>query len=305
MATVTPHRKLTVRLAILAALAAGAILSLLVLGLPQVRGQTPPLTGDEAALLVLINDYRVQNGLSPLGVSPTLTAAARWMSEDMAEHNYLNHIDSLGRWPPERMQDFGYTGSAWGEIIHAGSSTPEGAFEAWRTSSGHNQLMLTSYFVVAGVGMAFNPSSTYGWYWTVDFGDYDDSDGSWPTPTATSTATPSPSPTRTPTPTRSPTPTPASTSTPNPSSTPTPTPGLMVGCPKAGKWSVAVWSGGDNTPIAQALATCGTVPVEAAYWLDPEWQAWLRYFAGHPELSSLPTLDNFQGILALGAQPTP
>jgi hypothetical protein len=47
------------------------------------------------------------------------------------------------------------------------------------------------------------------------------------------------------------------------------------------------------------------VPVEAAYWLDPEWQAWLRYYAGHPELSSLPTLDSFQGILALGAQPTP
>jgi hypothetical protein len=45
--------------------------------------------------------------------------------------------------------------------------------------------------------------------------------------------------------------------------------------------------------------------VEAAYWLDPEWQAWLRYFAGHPELSSLPTLDDFQGILALGAKPTP
>jgi len=47
------------------------------------------------------------------------------------------------------------------------------------------------------------------------------------------------------------------------------------------------------------------VAVQAAYWLDPEWQAWLRYFAGHPELSSLPTVDNFQGILALGAQPAP
>ena len=79
----------------------------------------------------------------------------------------------------------------------------------------------------------------------------------------------------------------------------------MVGCPTAGKWSLAVWSGGDDTPTAEALATCDPAPVGAAYWLDPEWQAWLRYFAGHPELSSLPTLDNFQGILALGAKPTP
>jgi len=297
MATVTPRWNLTLRLALLAALAVGAILALLVMGLPQVRGQTPPLTDEEAALLSLINEYRVQNGLSPLGVSPTLTTAARWMSEDMAEHNYLGHIDSLGRDPRERMQAFGYTGSGWGEIIRVGSSTPEGAFEAWRNSPGHNQVMLTSYFVVAGVGKAVNLDSSYGWYWTVDFGDYDDSDGSWPTPT--STLTPTPSPTPTPAPTPAPTPTPALTPT------PTPTPGLMVGCPRAGKWSVAVWSGGDDTPTAEALATCGTAPVEAAYWLDPEWQAWLRYFAGHPELSSLPTLDNLQGLLALGAQPAP
>jgi hypothetical protein len=190
------------------------------------------------------------------------------------------------------MQAFGYTGSGWGEVIRVGSSTPEGAFEAWRSSPGHNQVMLTSYFVVAGVGKAVNLDSYYGWYWTVDFGDYDDSDGSWPTPTSTSTPTPSP----TPSPTLAPSPTPA------PTSTPTPTPGLMVGCPKAGKWSVAVWSGGDDTPTAEALATCPTAPVEAAYWLDPEWQAWLRYFAGHPELSSLPTLDNLQAVLALGVQ---
>jgi uncharacterized protein YkwD len=292
MATMTPRRKATLGLAFLAALAVGAILSLLAVGLPRVRAQAPPLSDDEAALLSLINDYRVQNGLSPLGVSPTLSAAARWMSEDMAEHNYLGHIDSLGRDPSERVAAFGYTGGSMrGEIARGGSPTPEGAFEAWRNSPGHNAVMLTSGFVVAGVGKAVDLESYYGWYWTVDFGDYDDSSSGWPTPTSTPTPTPSPTPTRTP--------------TPKPSPTPTPTPGRMVGCPTAGKWSVAVWSGGDDTPTAEALATCAPASVVAAYWLDPEWQAWLRYFAGHPELSSLPTLDNFQGILALGAQPTP
>jgi len=291
-------------LAFLAALAVGAILSLLAVGLPRVRAQAPPLTDDEAALLSLINDYRVQNGLSPLGVSPTLTAAARWMSEDMAEHNYLGHVDSLGRNPSERVAAFGYTGGSMrGEIARGGSPTPEGAFEAWRNSPGHNAVMLTDGFVVAGVGKAVDLESYFGWYWTVDFGDYDDSGSGWPTPTGTPTPTPSPSPS--PSPTATPTPTPTRTPTPSPTQTPTPAPGRMVGCPMAGKWSLAVWSGGDDTPTAEALATCDPVPVEAAYWLDPDWQAWLRYFAGHPELSSLPTLDNFQGILALGAQPVP
>ena len=275
MATMTPRRKATLGLAFLAALAVGAILSLLAVGLPRVRAQAPPLTDDEAALLSLINDYRVQNGLSPLGVSPTLTAAARWMSEDMAENGYAGgHVDSLGRGPRERITAFGYVGSGWGEVIAWGQHTPEQVFQAWRNSPGHNDVMLQPYFVVAGVGNTADP-----WYWTVDFGDYDDSSSGWPTPT--------------------------STPTPKPSPTPTPTPGRMVGCPTAGKWSVAVWSGGDDTPTAEALATCAPASVVAAYWLDPEWQAWLRYFAGHPELSSLPTLDNFQGILALGAQSTP
>jgi hypothetical protein len=300
MATLTPRRNLTLPLALLAALVVCAILSLLVVGLPQVRGQTPPLTDEEAALLSLINDYRVQNGLSPLGVSPTLTAAARWMSEDMAENGYQgNHIDSLGRNPPERMAAFGYAGTGWGEVIAWGQPTPGQVFQAWRNSPGHNDVMLMPYFVVAGVGEVYDPELTYGYFWTVDFGDRDDSDGSWPTATSTSTPTPSP----TPSPTPAPTPTPAITSTPTPSSTPTP--GLMAGCPKAGKWSVAVWSGGDDTPTAEALATCTEVAVQAAYWLDPEWQAWQRYFAGHPEVSSLPTLDHLQGVLALGAQSAP
>ncbi|HJX61935.1 MAG TPA: CAP domain-containing protein [Dehalococcoidia bacterium] len=298
MATLTPRRKATLGLAFLAALAVGAILSLLAVGSPAVRAQDPHLTDDEAALLSFINGYRVENGLSPLGVSPTLTAAARWMSEDMAANNYLGHIDSLGRGPSERMAAFGYTeGYMRGEIARGGSSTPEGAFEAWRNSPGHNAVMLTSGFTVAGVGKAVDLESYYGWYWTVDFGDYDDSDGSWPMPTSTPTPTPSPS--------SSPSPTVAPTSTPSPTPTPTPASGRMVGCPAAGKWSVAVWSGDDDAPTAEAMATCDQVPVEAAYWLDPEWQAWLRYFAGHPELNSLPTLDDFQGILALGAQPTP
>jgi uncharacterized protein YkwD len=302
MATMTPRRKATLSFAFLAALAVVAILLVLALGSPAVRAQDPYLTDDEAALLSLINDYRVENGLSPLGVSPTLTAAARWMSEDMAANNYLGHIDSLGRGPSERMAAFGYAGGYMrGEIARGGSSTPEGAFEAWRNSPGHNSVMLTSGFAVAGVGKAVDLESYYGWYWTVDFGDYDDSNGSWPTPTSTPTSTPSPSPSPTPTRTSTPTPSP----TPSPTPTPAPAPGRMVGCPAAGKWSVAVWSGGDDTPTAEALATCDQAPVEAAYWLDPEWQAWLRYFAGHPELNSLPTLDDFQGILALGAQPTP
>jgi len=181
-----PWRRKYVWLGSLAAvLAAGAFLSLLVLGYPQFRGQRPLLSEDEAAVLGLINDYRLQHGLSALKISPTLTAAAKWMSEDIAKHDYLGHTDSLGRETVQRMADFGYTPTdtwglpqteQWNEII-SGYDTPETYFGMWRNPHGNtNAIMLTDDFVVAGIGKAkaHNPQSRYMWYWTVDFGNYDD-----------------------------------------------------------------------------------------------------------------------------------
>jgi Tol biopolymer transport system component len=43
------------------------------------------------------------------------------------------------------------------------------------------------------------------------------------------------------------------------------------------------------------------VPIEALYWLDPDNQTWLRLFPDHPDLSTLTTLTDLQGVLALGS----
>jgi parallel beta-helix repeat protein len=71
-------------------------------------------------------------------------------------------------------------------------------------------------------------------------------------------------------------------------------------CPEPGKWAISVWDGPTGTDTGQALETCGTVSVEAAYYIDPDTQSWLRYFAERPEISNLDSLDNLQGVIALG-----
>ncbi|UCH87344.1 MAG: hypothetical protein JSU97_02850 [Dehalococcoidia bacterium] len=76
--------------------------------------------------------------------------------------------------------------------------------------------------------------------------------------------------------------------------------GVMHNCPGPYKYSLAVWEGPDDTDVEEALATCGEGGVVVAYWLVPETQSWLRWFAGRPEVSTLTTLDNLQGIMALG-----
>ncbi len=94
--------------------------------------------------------------------------------------------------------------------------------------------------------------------------------------------------------------------TPMPTPTPPSGPGQLANCPQAGKWAISVWDGPNGTETGQALATCGTVPVTAAYYMDPE-KGWLGYFAEHTDISKLLTLDYLQGIIVLGgaAAPTP
>jgi len=79
----------------------------------------------------------------------------------------------------------------------------------------------------------------------------------------------------------------------------------MHNCPQANKWAISVWEGSDGTDTGQALATCGAVPVIAAYYLDPQTQGWSYWFAGQPGLSTLLTLDKGQGVLALGGFEAP
>jgi hypothetical protein len=79
----------------------------------------------------------------------------------------------------------------------------------------------------------------------------------------------------------------------------------MYNCPQAGKWAISVWDGPDGTETSAALATCGAVPVAAAYYLDPQTQGWSRWFAGQPGMSTLATMNNNQGVIAAGAMAGP
>ena len=137
--------------------------------------QTPTLDAEEQAFLKLINDYRIANGRGTLQVSLALTNAADWMSNDMAIKGYFSHTDSAGRDPFARMRSFGYNFNTWmGENLAAGYSDAANTFNQWKTSPGHNEVMLHPEFKVIGIGRIANPSSYYRHYWTTDFGGFVD-----------------------------------------------------------------------------------------------------------------------------------
>ena len=132
------------------------------------------MDGEEQAFLVLINNYRAQNSLGPLKASYMLTKASAWKSKDLATNNYFAH-DDLSRTWSQRIVDCGYGFNTWlGENIAAGYTTAQQVFDGWKASPGHNANMLGTNYTTIGIGRYFVQGSTYGWYWTTDFGGFSD-----------------------------------------------------------------------------------------------------------------------------------
>jgi uncharacterized protein YkwD len=128
----------------------------------------------EQQVVDLTNEYRRQNGCEPLALSPQLTIAARDHSQDMADNDYFSHNDLFEHNPGWRAQQAGYTGLAGWENIAAGYPTAADVVSAWYNESppndGHRRNMLNCSLNDIGVGYAYNANSTYGSYWTQDFG---------------------------------------------------------------------------------------------------------------------------------------
>lgn len=132
------------------------------------------MDSEEQAFLVLINNYRAQNSLGPLSASYMLTRASAWKSKDLATNNYFAHDDLTRTWSA-RIVDCDYGFNTWlGENIAAGYTTAASVFAGWQASPGHNANMLGTNYTTIGIGRYFVQGSTYGWYWTTDFGGFSD-----------------------------------------------------------------------------------------------------------------------------------
>jgi uncharacterized protein YkwD len=126
----------------------------------------------EALFLEKINGYRISQGLPPLVLTESLMYAAGWMSGDLAWRNYMSHTDWFGRDSATRQADCGNWAPYRGEIIAAGTTAEnaDAVMSIWLSSPNHHAQMLVPQYQTVGISRFYNPASTYGWYWVVDFG---------------------------------------------------------------------------------------------------------------------------------------
>lgn len=200
-----------------------------------------------------INARRADNGLPALKLSPNLSRAAAWKSEDSTNGSVtFSHVDSLGRMPSPRAEDCGYRGGA-AEILAVGFRSASSVVDGWMGSPGHRSVMLGPYKVM-GVGVT-------GSSFAVKFGYGDDSGEPWDSgaPPAQPTAVP-------------PTPTPIPTQAPQVAGV---VRGLSTGV------NLVSYEGFVATP-AVALRSLGE-NVRWVYGWDAPRGQWLRYSPGSPD----------------------
>ena len=103
----------------------------------------------EFKLRRLINDYRLDNGLTTVDYDPHLHLLAREHSKNMGRFNALSHNGFN-----ERFKKSGYHLAV--ENVAYNYPNPETQFEGWRHSSGHNRNMLHPGISHAGISKVGN-----------------------------------------------------------------------------------------------------------------------------------------------------
>ena len=128
-------------------------------------------------VITLLNEQRVNNGLSPLTADSTLTAAAMQRAAETVI--YFSHTR------PDGSRCFTAFDGAWrGENIAAGQADPDEVITGWINSTGHRKNILEANYTSVGVG-CFNYKGIN--FWVQCFSDIT-ADGSVRTGTASATA---------------------------------------------------------------------------------------------------------------------
>ncbi len=131
-----------------------------------------------ARVLQLVNDVRAVGTrcgeksfgpAPPLQRSATLDDVAAAHANDMARHDYFEHVDLQGHSPAERLRATGYRERLVGENIAYGPQSADEVVAGWLHSPGHCENIMDPRFVEMGLALAPGRGSRRGLYWDQEF----------------------------------------------------------------------------------------------------------------------------------------
>lgn len=143
-------------------------------GLPSGTENIPSFSvASEKELVAILNKARVAKGMGELVWEEDLARAARYHAYDLATQNYFSHSthDSINgelvliAGAFDRIRKFYTAGFVNSENIAAGNKGGEATYIQWYNSPGHYKNMFNPSSKKVGVGVFYNPNSTFKYYW--------------------------------------------------------------------------------------------------------------------------------------------
>ncbi|MFH1186743.1 MAG: CAP domain-containing protein [Candidatus Levyibacteriota bacterium] len=111
---------------------------------PSVLGVVAGIDSQE--LLILTNQKRAEQGLTPLVIDERLSRAAEGKARDMLIGDYWSHISPDGKTPWIFIRSAGYNYEFAGENLARGFSNSSDVVSAWMNSSTHRNNMLSGKY---------------------------------------------------------------------------------------------------------------------------------------------------------------
>jgi Cysteine-rich secretory protein family len=124
--------------------------------------------------LQLVNEVRARGArcgqrsfapAPPVRSSDTLADVAFGHADDMAKHDYFEHLDRTGHSPADRVRAVGYPEKLVGENIAYGPKTADEVVQGWLDSPGHCENIMDPRFAEMGIAFAAGQSSRRGLFW--------------------------------------------------------------------------------------------------------------------------------------------
>lgn len=119
-------------------------------------------TGAALEILQLVNQFRVNNGLTPFTPNSALVSAAQNQANYMAEFSvFSSHVGYGGSTPQSRANAAGYSGFVIENIVGGTGLTASKGLTWWINSPIHYNTLVTSRYSEAGTAFASNGESNF------------------------------------------------------------------------------------------------------------------------------------------------
>lgn len=113
-------------------------------------------------MLQLINQFRLNNGLTPFQPNATLAAAAQNQANYMAANMvFSSHVGAGGSTPQSRAESAGYVGYVSENIVGGTGMSASSGLNWWINSPVHYNTLITSRYSEAGTAFATNGSENF------------------------------------------------------------------------------------------------------------------------------------------------